>query len=438
MPNLSNLIKEPRFFYWHLGIALCVLALGIWFSSGTMPLYAITGTPVLVIDNHVVNRDHYYFEATYKFLDGQPKENWEMHHIYLRRILFPILSYPLMKLFGYLQGGFVMSVIVNLIAVSIFVFFMRKRYGPIAALTSLWILATYPGITYWAGLPYNHTMIVPCTLLSSIMLFKIYEAQNWYNIFLWSLFIGILQTGYELHTYFAPAAVLLLGYRRKFMSIIPAIIGIALPMYVELLYFTSILHIDFAKEPSNAVYVSILNSYLHISSFYDWFILLRKVPLVFINDFFTSNFIFLPLTFLGVLYLRYFKNAELAFSPVEIAIALSVLFVFLFNELAPPYEARWVMRGYWIARIYQPIFISFLLYISRFCQLYHNNLHIRKYLYVLAIVIFMGNSVVIAGPMTKNKVSSYVYFLFYKQRGDYDMMITNLNKYGRRPIGFCK
>jgi hypothetical protein len=122
-----------------------IVLLGVWLSSGTLAPYAATLEQPRIDKpcNYLLNTDHVHFEATFLMLDGQPRERWDFS-IYLRRILFPLLAYPLMKAFGFLAGGVVTSAIIQLAAYATFVIYVRKKLGDPAAYAAIVLVAFYP------------------------------------------------------------------------------------------------------------------------------------------------------------------------------------------------------------------------------------------------------------------------------------------------------
>src|SRR4051794_30922546 len=86
------------------------VALSVWLSSGTLAPYANTVEKPKVLSpcRYLANPDHPHFEATFAMLDGQPRERWAFG-VMLRRILFPLIAYGPMKMFGFLVGGFLTS-----------------------------------------------------------------------------------------------------------------------------------------------------------------------------------------------------------------------------------------------------------------------------------------------------------------------------------------
>src|SRR5260370_19289092 len=156
-------------------------------------------------------------------LDGKPRQQWQFS-VVLRRILFPLLAYPFMKLGGFEPGGFVASVLIHLLALIALGLFLRRRYGDDSAAAGMMLLATYPGITYWAGLPYSYAAIVPASIGLFILLVRLEEQTTMTQVALIGLAMGIGFTAYDLAPFFAVAALGLLAVQRR-STPIPGILG---------------------------------------------------------------------------------------------------------------------------------------------------------------------------------------------------------------------
>lgn len=410
---------------------------GIWLSSGTLCPYANTHWSPKVISscNYLVNIDHGNFKATYDMLDGQDKSKWGWS-IYLRRILYPLLAYPAMKCWGFETGGFIIGVLINLLAFISFIFFLKKAIGEKAAIAGILLMSLYPGIMYWVGLPYAQTLIVPCTLWLTMIMYKLKASQNIFTSAIWGLVMGILFTGYDLIVYFVPACVFMFLFEKKYKQIPFTVLAMMLPSLLVNLFFYKFYQIPWSNE-NTEVYSVILNSYFNVSDFKEWGVLIAQVPLFALNHFLFSNFIFIPIGFAATLILLIKNRLFIPLSVIEKSILAAVILLLLFNEAAPSYfGAKWEMRGFWIARIYQPVFIVFVLYIARVYQTVSIQ-KTKKWMNIILIFIVIGNANIVFGQLLKSPISSYSYFLFYKQRGDYDMQIKNLDKHGIRPIGVC-
>ncbi len=431
------MLFHKKTFILFLIVGSIILAAGIWCSSGTLCPYANThwSPKILSPCNYLVNIDHGDFKETYYMIDGQDKSKWEMS-IYLRRILYPLLAYPAMKSLGFEIGGFIVGAIINLLAFISFVFFLKKEMGEKAAIAGVVLLSLNPGVMYWVGLPYAQTLIVPCALWLTIIMFKLKATQNIYTSALWGLVMGVLFTGYDLMVYFTPACFFMFILEKKYKQIPFTIIAMLLPSFLVGLFFYKVYQIPWTNE-NTEVYPIILKSYFNVSNFKEWAVLIAKVPIFAINHFLFSGFIFLPIGFIATLILLIKNRSFIPLSVIEKSILTAIVLLFLFNEAAPSYSwAKWEMRGFWIARIYQPVFIVFVLYIARVYQTI-TILKIKKWMSIILIFIAIGNANIVFGQLVKSPISSYSYFLFYKQRGGYDMEMKNLNKYGARPLGVC-
>jgi len=133
---------------------------------------------------------------------GRTGESAWQDCVVIRRILHAAISYPFWKLFGFDKGGFAANAVMMLAAFYAFVFYFRRRLGSAAAITGMWLLATYPGTTYWVGVPYAYAIIVPCCLLASIALWELIGHRGWPRLISISLGVGVLALGYDLLPFF--------------------------------------------------------------------------------------------------------------------------------------------------------------------------------------------------------------------------------------------
>jgi uncharacterized membrane protein HdeD (DUF308 family) len=143
--------------------------------------------------------------------------------------------------------------------------------------------------------------------------------------------------------------------------------------------------------------------------------------------------LFLPLLFVAVAAISRFRLAT-----VEAALLVAVGLVFLFNNLAPPYEGRWQMRGAFIPRLYQPVFIALLVYVARAVATAPALPRPRPRLLLGAtIVALVANATIVFGPVARVPWAGTVYGVFYLHSAPGTMDET-LRHYGRRPLGFCR
>jgi hypothetical protein len=153
-------------------------------------------------------------------LDGVPKSVWEMGVVF-RRILYPIIAYPFMKQWGFTLGGFITNLmLVSLGALGLFIF-LYKKFGFRAALVGGLLFGSYPGLTYFGGLPYCYIFIAPATIFAFISLTWMDENPTCWRIISTSFFIGLLATGYDLLPFFLPVMVIILARHRRFLFIFP-------------------------------------------------------------------------------------------------------------------------------------------------------------------------------------------------------------------------
>src|SRR5207248_144351 len=81
---------------------------------------------------------------------------------------------------------------IQLIAFAGFVVWVRRRIGETAAWAAIPLLATYPGIYYWAGLPYCYVAIVPATLGATMIVYELQSADSYPRVAVLALLLGIL------------------------------------------------------------------------------------------------------------------------------------------------------------------------------------------------------------------------------------------------------
>jgi len=410
------------------------MTIAIWLSTGTMAPYAATLDNPLALEpcHYLGNVDHPHFLATFALLEGHPSSEWSWS-VVLPRILYPVVAYPLMKLIavmtgdsesGFLLGGILTTILAHIIVLGVFVSFIRKRYGRISAIAAAWLIATYPGITYWAGLPYCYAAIVPISLLAVILLVHIDETANLKVLIGHSLLLGLLFTGYDLLPFFGAASILLvLRKRNLFWSVISA--GcIVLPAAAVGAVFR-VLPSLFVTSNADAIYGTIVQAYLQPKT-KGWGVLLLRLPEVALSNFLFSNFFFLPAAWLLSLPFRGRGPGRL--ERVELAILTAVAAVFLFNNAAPPYTG-WQYRGEWIARLYLPLFVVFVLGLARWCTTEESR---RA---TIALIVLL-NATIAFGPLMMNPMAMNLYWRFYRHATP-QAMHRNLLRYGRRPLGVC-
>lgn len=436
-------MSGPRRELLHLTGACLVLMLGVWASSGTLAPYAATLAkpyPWAPCD-YLLNIDHNHFKAVFLMLDGAPRDQWEWS-VVLRRVLHPLLAYPFMKVLGFGGGGIVANVLLALGSVVLFWRALKNRYGGKVPVAILWLLATSPGIFYWAGLPYSYAIIAPASLLALVILWKLETATGWRPALLYGLGLGVLSTGYDLLPFFGAAGLLLLLSRRLWGPGAVFAAAAALPTALVAVALRTIYQVPFASSNTQA-YGNIIRSYLGLGSLTDeglgtWGRLLAKLPGIALEVFLYSNFLFLPLLFLlGLLAARWLPKGTPVVLRAEAWVLVAAVLLFFFTNLAPPYSG-WQLRGSWLARIYQPVFgvmISTLAALFARADLLPRRL--RGALPGALAITIAANLWIVFGPLLgSTHLSQTVYHRFYRHDRPTAYEET-LATYGRRPLGFC-
>src|SRR6266849_1367683 len=430
-------------FSFSLTAATAVLLGGSWLSSGTMAPYAATLGPKLIRIRqpcgYLTNIDHDQFQATFWMLQGGPQYSWE-GSLVLRRILYPILAYPLMRAAGFDNGGFATNLIITLAAFLGFIFFVRRAVGERGAVTAMWLLATYPGIAYWIGLPYSYVWIVPGSSLLTMLLWKMARTTDYRRTFLLSMAIGFLFWGYDLFPFFGMAALLILTRQRRFLEMPIAVAGMIIPVGMLLLWLGLAFHVPLRNSNTES-YWSILTSFTSQVDLPGWSKLIADLPSVLVNSFFFSTFLFLPLLFFLLALASLLGKRSLPIESPELEILLATLLVFLVNNLAPPYPG-WQLRGIWIARLYQPVFVAFVLFACRSLQRWWESKDPsgRKLARIAALLVALtviADAGVVFGPVLRLPIAAEIYFRFYRHSGP-ESRFRKIDLYGRRPWGICK
>jgi len=421
---------------WLLG-AVGVFSLGLYFSTGTLSPYANTGIAQASLSTgYLSNLDHAEFTKLFAFVDGQDRSTWADAQ-FLRRILFPVLAWPLMKLAGFTVGGFLTSLVLNLVGFVFAVGFIRREVGPAGGVLAAWLLALYPGAAYWAGLPCPYALIFPCSLLLMIAL-HLLPGSGLPRLVLCSLGMGVIYLGYDLYLFFLPASILLLLWRRRWCGAV-ASGGLQLvPLALWTAWLTYGVKLPL-QNANTAAYRAILMSYFQAPDPAGWPASLAAAIHIGLDVSFGANFIFLPLLFLTALVMNPY-TARIRLSRAEIALLVAALAFFFFNNLAPGYTNAWSLRGTWIARLYQPVFPVFVFYLARWWQHFPATARpaARRLSGALLAAGLLGNALIIFGPVLHNPlgVSGISFYRFYDHTDLHWIYEQNLDEFGRRPLGF--
>jgi hypothetical protein len=421
---------------WHLIGATALFGIGLYCNTGTMPPYANTIFPYAdKATGYLYNSDHVHFRVLFDFVDGAPRKVWD-HALFIRRILFPVLAWPLMKLAGFEVGGTLASLAINLAVFAACGRYFRRRLGERGSVFALWLMALYPGADYWGGLPYPHALIFPSSLLLMIGLTELGEARGRRFVAI-SLGMGLLYLGYDLAVFYLPAAFLLLLLRRRWLAAGGTALLQALPLAIWLLVLS--VGLKQPLENSNSgVYSTVLFSYKQLKDVGLWWSQVSNFADIGLDVFFGSNFIFIPLLFLAALLLNPLTS-RIRFTAAEATLLVAALGLFLFNNLAPFYGGTWNMRGTWIARIYQPVIPALIFFLARWWQELPPLAGWRR-LWVWSATVFAlaGNALIVFGPIALNplRLSEYAFYKFYNHTDVHWIYVKNLKDSGRRPLGF--
>jgi hypothetical protein len=186
----------------------------------------------------------------------------------------------------------------------------------------------------------------------------------------------------------------------------------------------------------------ILRSFAGEIDYRAWWQLILALPSVLGSNFLFSNFLFLPLLFLLLALLSFIGTRSFAIETPELEILLCALLVFLVNNLAPPY-AGWQLRGLWIARLYQPVFVALVLFAGRALQRWWkpwraSGAGLGRVTAGLVAVTVIANGGVVFGPFLRLAMASTIYQRFYRHSQSTDSLHINVDLHGRRPLGICK
>lgn len=440
-PPAGGPAAKPTRWRRHLLGATALLLVGLYCNTGTLTPYANTQVSHVARETgYLYNSDHPHFRVLFDFVDGAPKKVWD-GALMLRRVLYDVIAWPFMKAGGFEVGGTVASLVLNVVGFAWAMVLLRRQIGERGAVFAAWVLALYPGAMYWGGLPYPYAMIFPLSLLLMIALMDLPDL-GWMPLAGVSLAMGVAYLGYDLAVFFLPAAVLVLLMRRRPGAAVLSASLQVLPTVCWLLWLGHGLG-QKLDNTNTMAYRVVINAYLHGSDRAAWWAYASDFPNVGLDVWFGANFIFLPGLFLAVLALNA-ATIRQRIAPAEAALLLVAAGLFLFNNLAPDYYgwgSSWVMRGTWIARLYQPVFPALVFFSARWWQALPPLDWPRHTLTWLALVLACaGNALVVFGPVLNNplKVSERAFYRFYNHSDLHWIYETNLREYGRRPIGFPK
>ncbi len=440
--------KQKAIFLSGITIAALLLFANIYFSTGSLTPYNLFGNAI-VLENvpFFTNSDHPLHQSIFAFIDCQEPAS----KMLLRRILFTGASYPLMKAWGYELGGVISSFILNVSALVLFSVYYRKKYGYKAGLLAAFLLAVFPGFAYYASLPYVYSFVLPGALAMIVLLNELGTAKKSKEVILLCLGLGCLNLGYDLLVFFAPAACLLLLSQKRLKHCILAAIGCLLPTIAWCFVLSMIAGKDAVINENTSAYANAIAAYALLKEPAVLQATLNTLPQVFssvMRVFFTSAFYILPLTFAVVFAAGLIINKRrILLSRAELFILLSALAIFLFSNCAPDFHssgfvssksADWQLKGEAMARLYLPVFVVYISYLTRLASgLSSISVSFKAFFVVAVFFCILANSLICFGPILNNPfgIASRVYHDFYEHAPE-PAMQRSLEIFGRKPLGF--
>ncbi len=424
--------SETTRFWLPVAAAAIAIMLGCWLSSGTVAPY---GTGEFGRCHYRSNGDHGHFQAVFMMLDGYPRANW-IYSVVLRRILHPLLAFPLMKAFGFAAGGLMFNMLAHGVAMIALALALRRYFDRRAAVLACWLFASYPGYAYWAGLPYSYGFIVPGSIACTIGLLWWNDRPSVSRTAVAASLVGLVGLGYDLLPVFGGALLLLIAIKRRWRDLPIALVVLGAWALFIALGVPAIFGFP-AKNSNTGTYATVVDTWLHFwEHLGGWGALVRDLPHVFVSNFFFSASVFLPALFLLVMVHHVRYRVRPILEPVPLAILLATFALWLFLNVAPPYDG-WQMRGTRMARLYQPWFVVTLLVVARASVALRDTRRYRLLLAAVAMSSVLG-WVTIAGPY----VRIYALYMGVHQNFYQDWSLSRnwkwMHQLGVRPYGVCR
>lgn len=418
----------------HLALASFLLVLAMWANSGTLAPLATTQAKAFVWTglgdcSYLGSIDHQHFEATFWMLDGDAPWKWTFSLV-LRRILQPLIAYPFIKAWGFVEGGFLANVAIHLAMLISWGVFLRRRVGERGGLWGLYGLALCPGVYYWSSLPYSYAFLMPASVWAFMALWELGRVEGLGRMLFCCAALGLLFLGYDIWPFFLPAAPMLIWWRTRRLSwaafsLPPLILPTAAMIAVLSLLGAYSAPVEQGHEP-----LAVFRSFFGQIDLPRWWGLVKQTPWVLWRTYFFGNYVFLPVLFLLLLTVGW-RRGKVRPAPAEVCLMLAMLGVFLFNNLAPPYQG-WQFRGDMYVRFYQPLITVMLFFLARVMQ----NLPARSWLAWPGLAAMVLSAWVTYGPALGLPESGYLHWRFGRD-GALGWFDKNLERHGRRPLGIC-
>jgi hypothetical protein len=419
--------SDPRSAQWFSGNILRVCALLIlnavawYFNTGTLAPYAATlPDPYVSPDTGLLgNWDDAHHMAVMDMLEG--KDGFWKGSVVFRRPLHAWLCLPFNRLCDYRISGILLNLVLYQMAMLVLWKHLKKSEGEREGIIALSLLSVYPGFTYWSGMPYCYGLIAPFCIVSPVIVDACLKAESSWNAAAISLFLGVCFLGYDVYVIFIPVLFLTGCLLRK---PIRGMICCALSIAPLLAMVFTYRNLGLSLQNDNAeVYSTIARAWLTAPETgvnVNWHLASLAA-----KSFVFSNFVILPLLFLLTCCLCW-KTSVRSF---DVALLAIVCGLFGFLNACPEYSGKWQMRGEFMNRLYQPVFISIV------CVCARSMVRLRSLGSVLLGLAMLGQaSVVFSGILGLGYMqTAYERFYPHADAGQYNL---NLEEYGRRPLGF--
>ena len=264
-------------------------------------------------------------------------------------------------------------------------------------------------------------------------MWKMSQADSLKKHIKYLMIIAVLFTAYDLFIFFYPAILLIYLKHKQWKKMLVSVPIMFIPQILIVLWFRCYDVIELKSENSG-LYFDIITSYFKVDDFSNWFRIMAEVPGYLLSNYLDSNFLFLPLLFSVFVIWGLFKNILL--NEIERSVLLFALIVFLITNMAPYQFADVQLRGEWIARLYQPIFIVMLMYIIRFSsQIFNNKSSQSKYCIALIAACVCFNLAINIGGVFGSKLTQRAWYRFY-MHSPQNTMTENLKQFGVKLIDF--
>lgn len=421
---------------WHGLAAALVFLAGLYCATGTLAPYANTmlSNPDKVT-GYLYNIDHEVHRTLVSFVDGQPRETWQ-DSIMLRRIAYPVLSWPWMKGFGYETGGVLFNLCINLGGFALGVLMVRRHVGERGAIFAAWLMAVYPGAAYWAGQPYMYALIFPLGIAAFWLLLELPNARG-ARLAWMSLALGGIYLSYDFHAYFLPASVLLLLWHRRFGAVVVSAAIQVAPLGLWLWTIKNVIHLSL-ENSNTMVYQAVIESFLGPGALAASLQRLTALPEVAMDVFCGANFLFLPLLAIAA-WAMDFKWRDFTHHRAVLVLLAAGGGLFAFCNIPPPHSGPWNLSGLWISRLYQPLFPALVLSLAWWWQeLVPRTGRGRMVRVGLVGGVLVGNALICFAPVAglPVRVPETAFYRFYDHTELHWAYEHNLRVFGRRPIGF--